>query len=119
MDVSVISVGVHDMDLALEFYNEKLGVEIKSKQFFPELVELQGPVPLILYKVEKKVEMDYLKDSITTLGFGVRNILETIISLKQKNVEFIYDEPQPFPAGVMTAIKDPSGNIIELLEFRN
>lgn len=119
MKLSVISIGVHDMDLAMEFYNEKLGVEIKSKQFYPEIVELKSPIPIILFKVSKKAETTYYQDSSICLDFSVDDVLDTIKDLKQKGVDLLFEEPQPFPAGVMTAAKDPSGNIIEFLEFRN
>jgi len=118
MKVSVISLGVHNMELALEFYSEKLGLKVKSKQFYPELVELKNNVPIILYKVEDKVDLNYLKDAVTTIGFEVENVQESINELIQKNVDLIFNEPQPFPAGIMTAVKDPSGNIVELLEFK-
>ncbi|GEL78463.1 VOC family protein [Tenuibacillus multivorans] len=118
MQLSVISVGVHNMDQALDFYHEKLGIEIVSNQYYPEIVELKSPVPIILFKVEKKSEVEYAEDASVVLDFNVNNVMDTINDLKDKKVDLIFEEPHPFPAGVMTAAKDPSGNLIEFLEFR-
>ncbi|RPF52205.1 VOC family protein [Aquisalibacillus elongatus] len=119
MQVSVISVGVHDMDQALSFYSEKLGIEVGSKKYYPEIVELKSSVPIILFAVDRKTEIEYEKDSYVAVGLNVESANDTIKDLKAKGVDLIFEEPVPFPLGMMTAAKDPSGNVVEFLEFNN
>ena len=45
------------------------------------------------------------------------DIKKTSEELREKGVELLYNEPQVFVAGLMMAMRDPSGNVLELLQF--
>jgi predicted enzyme related to lactoylglutathione lyase len=42
---------------------------------------------------------------------------ETAEKLRELGADVIHDAPQKFPAGIFMAVRDPAGNLIELLQF--
>ncbi len=116
--VCVIGVYVDNMDKAVEFYCEKLG--FKEAQRYEDgcivRLENEGP-PVILEKVEKAARIEYPGHSQVVLGVETDNIEKTSEELREKGVEFMHDKPQPFVAGFVMAMRDPSGNVLELLQF--
>lgn len=52
------------------------------------------------------------------INIKVENLEKAMNDLRNKGVEFIHTSPQPCPVGVFAAIKDPFGNVMELLEFQ-
>ncbi|MWV42989.1 VOC family protein [Paenibacillus sp. HJL G12] len=115
--ICVISILVTDMNVAKEFYCNKLGFSI-SKEFSEDLIRLKHDLlPLLLYKVEEPVTMNYPLQAQVVPGLETDNLLQSISELSAKGVEIIYDSPQKCPAGIYSAFRDPFGNVIELLEF--
>lgn len=116
--VCVIGIYVDDMDKAVEFYCEKLG--FKEAQRYDDgcivRLENEGP-PVILEKVEKAGKIDYPGFSQVILGVETDNIEQTSEELRVKGVKFLHDKPQAFVAGHVMAMRDPSGNVLELLQF--
>jgi catechol 2,3-dioxygenase-like lactoylglutathione lyase family enzyme len=114
----VIGIYVDDMDKAVEFYCEKLS--FKEAQRYDDgcivRLENEGP-PVILEKVEKAVRVEYPGHSQVVLGIETDNIEQTSEELRAKGVEFMHDKPQAFVAGFVMAMRDPSGNVLELLQF--
>lgn len=117
--ISVITINVPDMDQAIAFYSDQLGFPIESKQWYPEIVQLKHEgISLILYKVSQAAEVDYPNVAQTVLGIATPDLKETLTNLRALGVRVIHDEPQPFPAGIYSAIRDPFGNVVELLQFQ-
>jgi lactoylglutathione lyase len=116
--VCVIGIYVHDMDKAVEFYCDKLGFKEAARYDDGCIVRLEndGP-PVILEKVEKTGRIEYPGFSQVVLGIETNNIEQTSTELKERGVEFLHEKPQAFVAGHMMAMRDPSGNVLELLQF--
>ena len=117
--VCVIGIYVDDMDKAVEFYCDKLG--FKEAQRYDDgcivRLENEGP-PVILEIVDNAARTEYPGYSQVVLGIETDNIEETSKDLKAKGVEFLHDKPQVFVAGLVMAMRDPSGNVLELLQFK-
>jgi len=117
-NICVIQFNVTDMDAAMDFYGNTLGFGIKSKEHYPDLVVLdhQGTYAL-LCKVDKPAKIDYPNETQTLINIQVDDLRSTMTDLKSKGVEFIHSEPQQCPAGIYAAVRDPFGNVMELLQF--
>ncbi len=121
MKVCNINIYVSDLDFAIEWYDEVLGLKVASQRNYPTKVFLQheSDTRLVLHKAEKDTEIDIWKESATILTFEEQNLRERIKDLKERGVMMINDEPQWFPDGERIAFKDPFGNIHELAEMRS
>ncbi|MGK0577898.1 VOC family protein [Macrococcus capreoli] len=117
MELSVISIGATDMEKSLKFYNEMLEIPIKSKEFYPKIVELKSKIPIILYEVENESTVQSYNEATLLIDFSVSSLVEEKKKFKNNNIHFLFDENQEFPGGIMNAVKDPNGNIIELLQY--
>jgi catechol 2,3-dioxygenase-like lactoylglutathione lyase family enzyme len=117
--VCVIGIYVDDMDKAVEFYCEKLRFKEAERYDDGCIVRLEneGP-PVILEKVEKACKIEYPGFSQVVLGIETDDIEKTSEALRAKGVEFLHDKPQAFVAGHVMAMRDPSGNVLELLQFK-
>lgn len=117
-NISVISINVADMTTAIDFYCNKLGFEI-STQYDDDLVSLKHePIPIVLCKVEFSTQVQYPRESQVVIGLQVDDLTASILQYKQFGVQVLYDEPRECPPGIYSAIADPFGNVIELLEYR-
>ncbi|TVX94035.1 VOC family protein [Paenibacillus agilis] len=113
----VISIYVSDMEVAKEFYCEKLGFEI-SEEYDAVTVGLKHDgITIVLCKTERTTAASYPDTAQVVLGLETENLLSKMKQLTDKGVAMIYDEPQPCPPGYYNAFLDPFGNAIELLEF--
>lgn len=117
LKLCVVSIKVTDMEKAKEFYCEKLGLPL-VKQYSESIAELAlGNMPVVLEVVEAPNTLDYQRGSQTVLGLQTDKLDTIIEELKQKQVELLFDEPQPCPPGRFIVLSDPFGNKLELLEF--
>ncbi len=116
--ICVIGIYVDDMNKAVEFYCEKLGFKEVERYDDGCIVRLEneGP-PIILEKVENAGRIEYPGFSQVVLGVETEDINKTSKELRAKGVEFLHDQPQAFVAGLVMAMRDPSGNVLELLQF--
>ena len=116
--ICVIGIYVDDMDKAVEFYCENLGFKEAQRYDDGCIVRLENEGPtVILEKVEKAGKIKYPGFSQVVLGVETDNIEQTSAELRAKGVEFLHDKPQAFVAGHVMAMRDPSGNVLELLQF--
>ncbi|UNK17481.1 VOC family protein [Paenibacillus sp. N3/727] len=117
--ICVISINVTDMKEAIFFYCDILGFEI-SKVYDDEcIVGLKHEaVPVILNKVDNVTAVDYPREAQVVLGIQTQDLKASIADFQAKGIEVIFDTPQFCPPGTYSAIKDPFGNVIELLEFQ-
>jgi catechol 2,3-dioxygenase-like lactoylglutathione lyase family enzyme len=113
----VIGVYVDDMDRALDFYCGKLGFTVRHK-YDDCLIHLENDGPsLILETTDKPANAEYPGTSQVALGIETKNVEETAKKLRDLGADVIHDAPQKFPAGTFMAVRDPAGNLIELLQF--
>ena len=117
--VAAISVYVHDLKSAERFYVDLLGFTVASRPV-PFITELQHDgVSLVLCAAERPATLDYTKDAGVVLGLATNDVERDAARLRAKGVAVLFEGAQEFPVGVFNAVRDPSGNVIELLEFRS
>ncbi|MFX1368906.1 MAG: VOC family protein [Promethearchaeota archaeon] len=117
--VCVIGIYVDDIEKAVEFYCEKLGFKEVQRYDNDCIVRLEneGP-PVILEKVDEPSSAKFPGHSQIVLGIETDDIDAKYQELKAKGVEFAQDEPEVFVAGRFAAMRDPAGNYLELIQFR-
>ncbi len=117
--IFVVQVNVTDMDIAMDFYCNKLGFKATGESYYPEIVQLShydgDRIPLILCRVEKVNQLEY-GGTQTLLAIQTDNLADTMDQLSAKGVEFIHRKPQSFPSGIFAAALDPFGNALEFCE---
>ena len=125
---------MHDQDEALDFYTEKVGMEVRSDVTLAEMGNFRwltvGPagtadIAVVLMAIPgPPVMTDEIADKVrelTTLGFAGTVFLETddiqasVEELKARGLEFS-EEPEERPYGIDSAFRDPSGNHIRLTQ---
>lgn len=117
---AVIGIYVDDIDKAKKFYCDILGFEVENTYDDGCIVQLKSDGPtVIVEKVDKPSNAVYPGGSQVVLCVATDNIEKTSKEFREKGVNFVHDSPQPFVAGRFMAMKDPAGNTLELLEFKN
>lgn len=113
--LSFTTILVNNMDEALEFYVGILGFEIiKKDHHYPEFVVVQQEsFPIALHRIENLEQVE----SRVILGIAVDNLAKTLGELTTKGVKMIHTTPQKFFGGWFAGIYDPSGNMLELIEW--
>jgi catechol 2,3-dioxygenase-like lactoylglutathione lyase family enzyme len=127
---------VHDQDEALDFYTNRLGMEVRSDVTMPEMGDFRwlsvGPagqpdIAIVLMAIPGAPIMDAeTAEQVRTLmakGFAGTVFLTTddcrasYEELKARGVEFS-ETPEERPYGIDAAFRDPSGNNIRLTQVR-
>jgi catechol 2,3-dioxygenase-like lactoylglutathione lyase family enzyme len=121
-------VWVHDQDEALDFYTEKLGLELREDVTVPELgnfrwlsvgvpgqpdvaitlMAIPGP-PVFDAETQEAIKTLVAKGVASGLFFATDDVHGTYEELKGRGVEFS-QEPTEQPYGVDAGFRDPSGN---------
>jgi lactoylglutathione lyase len=115
--VASISIYITDMDAAVAFYTDVLGFKVKSRPV-PFITELDHDgAALVLCQAEKSVKVDYPTSTGTIVGIVSKDVAAAAKDFAKKKVPLVVAEPQEFPGGQFIAVRDPSGNVIELLQF--
>lgn len=116
--VCLIQINVTDMDQAMDFYCNKLDFQILSKKDYPNVLELvQQGLRMVLVKVSKSARIDYPNIAQTLIAIQIDDLAATLQDLKRKGVDLVYDTPQKFPEGFYSALRDPFGNVHELIQY--
>ena len=134
MQLTTVNQWVHDQDEALEFYTEKLGLELRDDVTVPEMGNFRwltvGPVgqpdiavvlmavpgaPVLEEETSAQLKDVMAKGAAGGLFFATDDIQETYEELKGKGVEFT-QEPTKQPYGVDAGFRDPSGNQIRVIQ---
>ncbi|MCR8845388.1 VOC family protein [Paenibacillus sp. SC116] len=113
----VISIYVSDIELAKEFYCEKLGFTISEQYDEATIGLVNDGVAIVLCKTECESTASYSQEAQVVLGFETDNLLNKMQELSAKGIKMLFDTPQPCPPGHYNAFLDPFGNAFELLEF--
>ena len=133
--LTTVQIWVHDQDEALDFYTEKLGLELRDDVTVPELgnfrwltvgVPGQDDVAIVLMAVpgppvfdeETRGQIQALvaKGAATGLFFSTEDIDATYTELKGRGVEF-QQEPTQQPYGIDAGFRDPSGNQMRMAQL--
>lgn len=116
------SYSVHDLEQARTFYQDTLQLNVKVEAYMLE-IELPGAGHVLLY-----IKDNHEPATFTVLNFKVEDIEGTVTHLKDKGIVFeSYDMPHLktdehhiFNAEDMNIrqawFKDPSGNILSVIE---
>ena len=132
--IATAQVWVHDQDEALDFYTNKLGMEVQSDVTLPEMGNFrwltvappgQDEVAIVLMAIPGPPVMDAeTMEQVKTLmakGFAGTVFLTTddvrgdYEELKGRGVEFT-EEPEERPYGIDCGFRDPSGNQFRLTQ---
>jgi len=117
--ISVIQINVDNMDEAIDFYSNKLGFPVESKAHYPDIVKLQQEgVTFLLYRVTKKAQIDYPNVAQTLINVVTDDLVGTLDQLKRQGVAILHDRPEPCPVGIYAGVRDPAGNVLELIEYK-
>jgi len=115
--IATVSIYVDDIDAAVDFYTKHLGFSVAAKPA-PVIVVLDHDgVSLVLCKADKRTKQNYPAGTGTVLGLSSPDVAAAASKLAKSKVELVVGEPQPFPGGQFIAVRDPAGNVIELLQF--
>jgi uncharacterized glyoxalase superfamily protein PhnB len=134
--VSVAQLWVHDQDEALDFYTQKLGMEVRVDVTLAEMGNFRwltvGPVgqpeiSIVLMPIPGPPVMDaetsgqvrelMAKGFAGTVFLTTEDCVATYEELKGRGVEFS-EEPEERPYGIDCGFRDPSGNAMRLTEVR-
>lgn len=136
MRIGSTHLWVHDQEIALKFWTEKVGMEVREDVSFPEemgdfrwltvgppgqddvsIVLMAVPGPPVMDEDTRKQVLD-----LTAKGFAgtvflisddVRAEYET---LSARGVEFT-EPPNEMPYGIDSGFRDPSGNSVRLTQL--
>jgi lactoylglutathione lyase len=115
--IAAISIYVHDIDAAVEFYTTRLGFSVQGRPN-PFMVELNHErQALVLCKAEKRTQGEYPAGTGTVVGIITENVFAAAKAFEANGVSMAIRAPEKFPGGYYIAVNDPSGNVIELLQF--
>lgn len=129
-------VWVHDQDVALEFYTNKLGMEVRADVTVPEmgnfrwltvappgqddvsvvLMAIPGP-PVFDEQTSKEIHALLAKGGTSTIFLVTDDCQKSYEELVARGVEFT-EAPEARPYGVDSGFRDPSGNNFRLTEVR-
>jgi uncharacterized glyoxalase superfamily protein PhnB len=124
---------VHDQDVALKYWTEKVGMEVREDVSLADLQFRwltvgppgQGDLSIVLMAVPGEPVMDEATKKqvldLTAKGFASTVFLQTddcqksYEELKARGVEFT-EEPHEMPYGIDCGFRDPSGNSVRLTQ---
>jgi uncharacterized glyoxalase superfamily protein PhnB len=127
---------VHDQDAALDFYTNKLGMEVRSDVTLPELgnfrwltvgptsqpdiaitlMAIPGP-PVMDPDTAEQVKNLMAKGFAGTIFLTTDDVHADYEQLKARGVQFS-EEPEERPYGIDSGFRDPSGNSFRLTQVR-
>jgi catechol 2,3-dioxygenase-like lactoylglutathione lyase family enzyme len=126
-DMPLTGIFVNDQEAALDFYTNKLGLELIQDEPYGESGArwiTVSPAEMRIRIVLKKAERDYEKamvgnsDGAPILTLGTDDIHAAYERLRERGVRFIGD-PYRYPWGVGVLLLDQDGNPILLQQELN
>lgn len=132
--IATAQVWVHDQDVALDFYTNKLGFEVRADVTVPELgnfrwltvsppgqdemsivlMAIPGP-PVMDDATAKQVAELMGKGFAGTLFLTTDDVQASYEELSARGVEFT-EKPEERPYGIDSGFRDPSGNSFRLTQ---
>ena len=125
---------VHDQDVALKYWTEKVGMEVRQDVSLPGLhfrwltvgPSGQDDVSIVLMAIPGPPVMDdatrnqvsevMAKGFAGTVFLTTDNCQATYDKMKSRGVEFT-EEPHEMPYGIDCGFRDPSGNSVRLTQL--
>ena len=136
MKIAAAQLWVHDQDEALEFYTQKLGMEVREDVTIAELGNFRwltvGPAgqpemaitlmaipsaPVFDADTEQLVKSLMAKGAAGTVFLVTDDVRSKYEELKGRGVEFT-EEPEERAYGIDSGFRDPSGNALRLTQLR-
>jgi uncharacterized glyoxalase superfamily protein PhnB len=134
--LSSAQVWVHDQDEALQFYTQKLGMEVRADVTLPEmgdfrwlavgpanqpdfsivLMAIPGP-PIMDADTAEQVKSLMAKGFAGTVFLTTEDVFADYEQLKSRGVEFS-ETPEERPYGIDSGFRDPSGNSFRLTQVK-
>jgi predicted enzyme related to lactoylglutathione lyase len=117
------SFSVNDIGAATKFYQDVLGIEVKSIEMGPGLLELHiNGSHIMIYP-----KPNHIPATFTVLNFPVDNVEKAVDELTQKGVRFEHYDTEQLKTDkkgiahgnggpTIAWFTDPSGNILSVLE---
>jgi uncharacterized glyoxalase superfamily protein PhnB len=134
--ISTAQLWVHDQDEALDFWTNKVGMEVRADVTIPEMGDFrwltvgppgQNDVDIVLMAIPGPPVLDAeTAEEVRTLmskGFAGTVFLTTedcqksYEELSARGVEFT-EKPEERPYGIDAGFRDPSGNSVRLTQVR-
>ena len=127
---------VHDQDVALAFYTEKLGFEVRADVTLNEMGDFRWltvgppgnddfsivlmaiPEPMMGAETAEQVRDLMAKGFAGTVFLSTDDVYADVELLKGRGVEFTED-PEERPYGIDSGFRDPSGNSFRLTQVRD
>ena len=114
---AVLTIFVDDLGTAEDFYCNKLGFDV-SYRMDGVLGLANDGVDIVIEKTDAPNQSAYREHAQAVMGIQTSNLEKTIEVLGNLGVKFVSKAPFDFPMGRLVTILDPSGNPIEILEFK-
>jgi catechol 2,3-dioxygenase-like lactoylglutathione lyase family enzyme len=123
-DVPLIGIFVNDQEAALDFYTNKLGLELIQDEPYGEssarwitLSPAEMRIRIVLKKAEKEHEKAMLghSDGAPLLTLGTNDIHAAYERLRERGVRFL-GEPYRYPWGIGALLLDQDGSPILILQ---
>lgn len=115
--VSALTILAPDLGAAQKFYCDLLGFAVEA-HYGPELIKLKHDgCSLLLCRCERPSRPDYPLAAQVALGFAVADVDAELSRMRRAQIDLVFDAPQEFPAGRFIAVRDPAGNVVELLQY--
>jgi uncharacterized glyoxalase superfamily protein PhnB len=134
--ISNAQLWVHDQDEALDFYTNKLGMEVRADVTLPEMGNFrwltvgpanQSDIAITLMAIPGQPLMDpdtteQVRDLVGkgfagTIFLTTDDVYADYELLKSRGVEFS-EEPEERPYGIDSGFRDPSGNSFRLTQVK-
>ena len=132
--IASAQVWVHDQDVALKYWTERVGMEVRQDVSLPELdfrwltvgppgqdevsiVLMAVPGEPVMDEATKKQVLDLTaKVFAGTVFLTTQDCQASYEQLKARGVEFT-EEPHEMPYGIDCGFRDPSGNSVRLTQL--
>jgi uncharacterized glyoxalase superfamily protein PhnB len=136
INITTAQLWVHDQDEALEFYTQKVGLELRSDVTMPEMGDFrwvtvgapgQEDVAVVLMAIPGPPVMDeatagqvrdlMAKGFAGTVFLTTDDVQSAYEDMRARGVEFT-EPPEQRPYGIDCGFRDPSGNALRLTQVQ-
>ncbi|OBK98574.1 glyoxalase [Mycobacterium asiaticum] len=135
MKIASAHLWVHDQEVALKFWTDQVGLEVRQDVSLPEadfrwltvgppgqddvsivLMAIPGQPVMDEVMTQKQVAELMAKGFAGTVFLTTQDCHATYAEMKSRGVEFT-EEPHEMPYGIDCGFRDPSGNSVRLTQL--